>query len=40
MLREDILKLLFETPYAELCARADAVRQSEKGRHVFVRALI
>lgn len=40
MRREDILKLLFETPYAELCARADAVRRREKGRHVFVRALI
>lgn len=40
MFREDILKLLFETPYTELCARANKERQREKGTHVFVRGLI
>ena len=40
MQRNDILKLLFETPYAALRERADAVRAKEKGDHVFVRGLI
>ncbi len=40
MQRNDILKLLFETPYAALRERADRVRAREKGDHVFVRGLI
>ena len=37
MQRNDILKLLFETPYEALRERADEVRAREKGEHVFVR---
>lgn len=40
MQRNDILKLLFETPYEALRERADEVRAREKGAHVFVRGLI
>ena len=40
MQRNDILKLLFETPYEALRERADDVRAQEKGEHVFVRGLI
>ena len=40
MQRNDILKLLFETPYEALRERADEVRAREKGEHVFVRGLI
>ena len=40
MQRNDILKLLFETPYETLRERADEVRAREKGEHVFVRGLI
>ena len=40
MQRNDILKLLFETPYEALRERADEVRAREKGQHVFVRGLI
>mgnify|MGYP007085219288 CR=1 FL=1 len=39
MQRNDILKLLFETPYEALRERADEVRAREKGEHVFVRIL-
>ena len=39
MQRNDILKLLFETPYEALRERADEVRAREKGEHVFVRGL-
>ena len=34
MQRNDILKLLFETPYEALRERADEVRAREKGEHV------
>ena len=40
MQRNDILKLLFETPYEALRERADEVLAREKGEHVFVRGLI
>ena len=40
MQRNDILKLLFETPYEALRERADEVRAREKGAHVFVLGLI
>ncbi len=40
MCREEILKLLFETPYEELQERAANVVAKEKGTHVFVRGLI
>ena len=38
--REDILKLLFATPYAELRRRAARITAREKGSHVFVRGLV
>ncbi len=38
--REDILKLLFATPYAELRHRAARITAREKGSHVFVRGLV
>ncbi len=38
--REDILKLLFATPYATLRRAAAEVLEREKGSHVFVRGLI
>lgn len=38
--RENILKLLFATPYAELRHRAARITAREKGSHVFVRGLV
>lgn len=40
MHRNEIIKLLFATPYEELQRRAAAVLAEEKGSHVFVRGLI
>lgn len=38
--RDELLYLLYEAPEQELFARADAVRRTHKGEHVFVRGLI
>ena len=40
MRREDILDLLFNTPWHELRLRAAHVLESEKGFHVHVRGLV
>ena len=40
MRREEILELLFVTPFEALCERAAKVLQEEKGSHVHVRGLI
>ncbi len=40
MQREDVLRLLFRMPLNELLTKADAVRHTALGEHVFVRGLI
>ena len=40
MRREEILELLFATPFEALCERAARVLEEEKGSHVHVRGLI
>ena len=40
MRREEIIELLFETPFEALCERAARVLEEEKGSHVHVRGLI
>lgn len=40
MRREEILELLFATPFEALCERAALVLAEEKGSHVYVRGLI
>lgn len=40
MHREEILGLLFETPFAQLAERADAVRRQSRGEVVHVRGIV